>query len=341
MGGIRSFQRPRVTRRDDSLIGQLVAANVVLVALTLFAASLAAGLDLTVRDQRWQFLILTMAIVLSLCVNLWMLQRRFKPLESLIQRIESIDPSEPATLSLAQSDPVTELNRLSGSFNRLLDRIEDERRRSGQLAMRAQEEERRRLARDLHDEVNQALTAILLRLEALAQETPPERAPEVAELKRLVNQAMEELLTLARHLRPSALDDHGLVPAVEAQLKRFAAHTGVVVRMRTEGDPNELPEVMQTAIFRVAQEALTNVGRHAGASVVELELEEAGGRAELRVRDDGSGFDLGPIPRAGSEGPGAGLGLGGMAERARLVGGELDVRSAPGGGTSVTLRVGA
>jgi two-component system, NarL family, sensor histidine kinase UhpB len=330
-----------MTRRDDSLIGQIVAANVVLVAATLFAASLAAGLDLTVRDQRWQFLILAMSIVLSLCVNLWMLQRRFKPLESLIQRIESIDPSEPAKLGLGGSDPVTEINRLSGSFTRLLDRIEDERRRSGQLAMRAQEEERRRLARDLHDEVNQALTAILLRLEALAQDTPPERAPEVAELKRLVNQAMEELLTLARQLRPSALDDHGLVPAVQAQLKRFSARTGVEVRMRTEGEPNELPEVMQTAIFRVAQEALTNVARHAGATVVELELGEADGRAELRVRDDGSGFDPVAIPRAGSEGPGAGLGLGGMAERARLVGGELDVRSAPGGGTRVTLRVGA
>ena len=330
-----------MTRRDDSLIGQLVAANVVLVALTLFAASLAAGLDLTVRDQRWQFLILALAIVLSLCVNLWMLQRRFQPLESLIKRIESIDPSAPARLGLGQSDPVAEINRLSGSFTRLLNRIEEERRRSGQLAMRAQEEERRRLARDLHDEVNQALTAILLRLEALAQDTPPERADEVAELKRLVNQAMEELLTLARQLRPSALDDHGLVPAVEAQLKRFSARTGVEVRMSTEGDPNELPEVMQTAIFRVAQEALANVARHAGATVVEVELDEADGRAELRVRDDGAGFDPGAIPRAGTESPGAGLGLGGMAERARLVGGELDVRSAPGGGTSVTLRVGS
>src|SRR5918999_1082415 len=314
MGGIRSIQRPRMTRRDDSLIGQVVAANVVLVALTLFAASLAAGLNLDVREQRWQFLILALAIVLSLCTNLWMLQRRFRPLEQLIDRI-------------------------SYSFQRLLERIEEERRRSGQLAMRAQEEERRRLARDLHDEVNQALTAILLRLEALAQDTPPERADEVAELKRLVNQAMEELLTLARQLRPSALDDHGLVPAVEAQLKRFSARTGIEVRLHTEGDPNELPEVMQTAIFRVAQEALANVARHAGATIVEVDLDEESGAAELRVRDDGAGFDPGAIPRAGSERPGAGLGLGGMAERARLVGGELDVRSAPGGGTSVTLRV--
>ena len=330
-----------MTRRDDSLIGQVVAANVVLVTLTLFAASLAAGLDLTERDQRWQFLILALAMVLSLCVNLWMLQRRFRPLESLIQRIESIDPSRPTALGLVQRDPVAEINRLSQSFTRLLDRIEEERRRSGQLAMRAQEEERRRLARDLHDEVNQALTAILLRLEALAQDSPPERAPELAELKRLVNQAMQELLSLARQLRPSALDDHGLVPAVQAQLKGFSARTGVEVRLRTGGEPNELPEVTQIAIFRVAQEALANVARHASATAVEVDLDEEEGRAELRVRDDGAGFDPRAIPRAGTEGPGAGLGLGGMAERARLVGGELDVRSAPGGGTSVTLRVGA
>ena len=327
-----------MARRDDSLIGQIVAANVLLVTLTLFAASLAAGLDLEVGDQRWSFGILALAIVLTLCVNLWMLQRRFRPLEHLIDRIESIDPAEPSPL-LVTHDPVEEIGRLSHSFKRLLERIEEERRRSGQLAMRAQEEERRRLARDLHDEVNQALTAILLRLEALAQDSPPERGPEVAELKKLVNQAMEELLNLARQLRPSALDDHGLLPAVEAQLKRFSARTGVQVRLHTEGEPNDLSEVVQTAIYRVAQEALTNVARHAGATAVEVDLEAEDGRAELRIRDDGAGFDPGSIARAGTEGPGAGLGLGGMAERARLVGGELDVRSSPGGGTSVTLRV--
>jgi signal transduction histidine kinase len=94
--------------------------------------------------------------------------------------------------------------------------------------------------------------------------------------------------------------------------------------------------VVQTAIYRVAQEALTNVTRHAGATLVELELEEQGGGAELRVRDDGGGFDPAVVARADS---GSGLGLVGMAERARLVGGELDVRSAPGGGTTITLRV--
>ena len=329
-----------MTRRDDSLIGQVVAANVVLVAVTLFAASLAAGLDLTVSDQRWSFLILALAIVLTLCVNMWMLQRRFAPLERLIKRIERIDPAEPASHQLPDQDPVEEIDKLSRSFNVLLERIEDERRRSGTLAMRAQEEERRRLARDLHDEVNQALTAILLRLEALAQDSPGVNMGEVTELKRLVNQAMEELLNLARQLRPSALDDHGLMPAVETQLKRFSARTGVEVSLDANGDPDTLPEDVQIAVYRILQEALANVGRHAAATAVVVEVEASEERLEVRIRDDGAGFDPGAMARgARRDGPGAGLGLSGMAERARLAGGELDVRSAPGGGTTVTLRI--
>ena len=117
---------------------------------------------------------------------------------------------------------------------------------------------------------------------------------------------MDELLNLARQLRPSALDDHGLVPAVETQLKRFSSRTGIEVRLDTRGDPDLLPEVVQTAIYRVAQEALTNVTRHAGATVVELDLGENEGAAELRVRDDGDGFDPAVVTRAASEGPPAG-----------------------------------
>jgi two-component system sensor histidine kinase UhpB len=232
---------------------------------------------------------------------------------------------------------VDEIDRLGRSFRRVLEGIEAERRRGGRLVLRAQEEERRRLARDLHDEVNQALTAMLLRLEALAHDSPPERTGEVAELKRLANQAMEELLNLARQLRPSALDDHGLVPAVEAQLKRFAARTGVEAQLRADGDSSRLPDDVGTVVYRIVQEALANVGRHAGATCVEVELTLNGRGTELRVRDDGAGFDP-AAPRAGTRG-GAGLGLEGMAERARLVGGDLDVRSTPGGGTSVTLRI--
>src|SRR3954464_13988141 len=252
-------------RRRESLVGQVVAVNVLLVVAVLFAASAAAGLNLAFNDQRMRFGAIAISILLLLIINMILLRRRFSPLETLIARLEEIDPAQPTTQFVVPRTTVEEVERLATTFRRLLRRIEDERRRAGRLVLRAQEEERRRLARDLHDEVNQALTAILLRLEALAQETSPERAPELAELKRLVNQAMDELLNLARQLRPSALDDHGLLAALETQLKRFSARSGIEARLDTSGDPDALPDVVQTAIYLVTQEALTNVTRHAGA----------------------------------------------------------------------------
>jgi two-component system sensor histidine kinase UhpB len=320
-------------RSTNSLIGQVVAVNVLLVFATLFAASAAASLDLRIDDQRTTFGMLALTIVLVLLVNMMMVRRRFTPLERLIERVEAIDPQEPSAFDApdarAGSD---EVDRLAASFRRLLGRIEAERRRSGRLALRAQEEERKRLARDLHDEVNQALTAILLRLQAVSQDAPPQVAEELAEVRRLVNQAMDELLRLARQLRPTALDDHGLYSAIESQVRRFSSQTGIATDLRTTGEPAELDPDSEIAVFRVAQEALANVARHAGASRVDVELGKLGdGGIELTVRDDGRGF--------GPNGQGDGLGLNGMAERARLVGGELAIDSQPGSGTAVSLRV--
>jgi two-component system, NarL family, sensor histidine kinase UhpB len=326
-----SRPKMRIRRRDDSLIGQVVAANVVLVTLTLLAASLAAGLDISVEEQRWQFLVLALAIVLTFCVNLWMLQKRFDPLERLVDRLESIDPTEPATFDLGE-DPATEVDRLAASFRRLLERVDNERRRSGKLVLRGQEEERRRVARDLHDEVNQALTGVLLRLEALAQDVPADQRPRVAEIKALTGQAMDELLRLARQLRPTALDDHGLAPAIEAQVRGFADRTGVAAHIAVRGDPSSLDEETQTVVYRVAQEALSNAAQHARPGRIDVELSTDENGVVLRVRDDGEGFD--PLAtRAG------GLGLDGMAERARLAGGMLDLRSERGAGTELTLRL--
>ena len=315
-------------RRRDTLISQILAANVLLVTATLFAASVAAGLDLNVQDQRWQFLILAMSIMLTLLVNILMLRRRFSPLELLIERIEAIDPAQPATFA-APGDKVEEIERLAGSFRGLLERIDAERRRSGRLVLRAQEEERKRVARDLHDEVNQALTAILLRLEALSHDAPPRLAAELSEVKRLTNQAMEELLKLARQLRPEALDDHGLVPALQGQVRRFATQTGIEAELVTRGDANELSDDQEIAVYRVAQEALQNAARHSGASHVTVELAAQNGDVSLRVHDDGSGFER--------DRPSHGLGLGGMQERARLVGGRLRIDSSSGAGTLLTL----
>jgi two-component system sensor histidine kinase UhpB len=318
-------------RRDDSLIGQVVAANVVLVTLTLVATSLAAGLDIAVDEQRRQFAILALAIVLTFCVNLWMLQKRFDPLERLVAQLEAIDPAEPASFDLGDGR-TAEIDRLAASFRRLLQRVEDERRRSGKLVLRGQEEERGRVARDLHDEVNQALTGVLLRLEALVQDVPADQRPQVAELKELTGQAMDELLRLARQLRPTALDDHGLAPAIEAQARGFAERTGIEARVSVSGDTDTLDGETQTVVYRVAQEALTNAAQHARPGRIDVELSVGEGGVELRVRDDGDGFD--PLAT-----PAGGLGLDGMAERARLAGGALELRSERGAGTELTLRL--
>jgi two-component system sensor histidine kinase UhpB len=317
-------------QQRNTLIGQVLAVNVLLVTAALFAASVAAGLDLAIDNQRWQFALLAMTIVLVLASNMLMLRRRFSPLERLIEQVEAIDPAQPSSFEADESS-VDEVGRLSASFRLLLERIEAEQRRSGRLVLRAQEEERKRVARDLHDEVNQALTALLLRLQALSQRAPAELAEEIGELKALVNQAMEELLQLARQLRPTALDDHGLVPAVNTQLKRFADQTGIAGELKTVGDSSRLSEDQQIVVYRVAQESLSNVAQHSGAKRVEVNLAAREEGVTLRVRDDGRGFDTFT--------PNGRLGLNGMAERARLVGGTLDVQSAPGSGTTVILHI--
>jgi two-component system, NarL family, sensor histidine kinase UhpB len=320
------------TPNSKSLAGQVVAANVFMVVATLFAASVAARLNLTVADQRGQFALLGLSIILVLLVNMMMLRRRFSPLDRLIERVEAIDPADPADFQAPEYPKgAAEVERLATSFHRMLQRIDEERTRSGRLAVRAQEEERRRLARDLHDEVNQSLTGILLRLEALSQTAPPQLKEELADVKKLVNQAMGELVTLARQLRPTALDDHGLVSAIVSHARRFEDQTGVAADVSVSGKPTDLGSDQEIAVYRFAQEALSNVARHAGAKRVEVELSSNGHGLRVTVRDDGRGFD--------SRSSHNGVGLNGMAERARLVGGKLKVSSTPGQGTSLTLQV--
>src|SRR3954451_2436322 len=324
-------------RRRESLVGQVVAVNVLLVVAVLFAATAAAGLNLAVTDERLRYGAIAISIVLLLGINMILLRRRFSPLESLIARLEEIAPAQPTTQFVVPRATVEEAERLAITFRRLLRRIEEERRRSGRLVLRAQEEERRRLARDLHDEVNQALTAILLRLQALSEDAPSELDHQIKELKNLVNQAMEELLRLARQLRPASLDDMGLIAAIEGQIARFSEQSGIQTALHHEGAPEALTDDQQTVIYRVVQEALSNAAQHSGATFVDFDLRVFPSHGvELRVRDNGHGFDA---KQTAEHQDGRHIGLSGMAERARLVGGELSVTSTPGSGTRVRLYI--
>jgi|SRR6188472_555283 len=273
-------------------------------------------------------------VVLALILALARERRRLRPLEDLVEAMEKVDLSSPRPLLPASIDGVgetEEVARIELAFLRMMRRLEAERRRAGSATLHAQEEERARVARDLHDEVNQSLTGLLLRLEAAREAAPPELEAEIAETKALANQAMTELLSLARQLRPTALDDLGLTAAIGGQVEQLGRGE-IVARLETEGDFSDLGDDQQLVVYRVAQEALNNAARHSEAQRVEVRLrrEEEGG-VVLEVSDNGRGFAFDESQR--------GLGIGGMRERALLVGAELTIESRPGAGTTVRLDV--
>jgi two-component system sensor histidine kinase UhpB len=317
--------------RRRTLLTQVLAVNMLLVAVTAFVAAVVARDQLSDATSREGMLLIVLAICSAVLLNSILLRRRLAPIERLVEAMSRVDLHSPGMRAAAPRRAAVEVQRLTADFNRMLTRIEEERRDSGRAVLRAQEEERARIAQDLHDEVNQALTAILLRLQATISDAPAGLQAELQESKQLVTQAMEELLTLARQLRPTALDDHGLVPALASQVADFGERTGIRAQFRRSGPVPLLNDEEQLVLYRVTQESLSNVAQHSGAGRVDVELSSVG-RTILRIRDDGHGFSR--LPRANGR---AHLGLSGMRERALLVGGRLNIYSEPGEGTTIEL----
>lgn len=310
--------------RSRTLLTQVLAVNALLVivtALVAMAAQTTAGL--------------VVGILSVILLNSLLLRRRLEPLERLVETMDAVDLAvTDGTPDLRAQDPphaAKEVQRLTVGFNAMLDRLQKERRGAARAVLRAQEVERARIARDLHDEVNQSLTGLKLRMSAMGQDAPAPLRAELGDLQKLTDMAMGELLRLTRELRPSALDDHGLIPALRSQVADFAVRSGIEASFRRTGNLPELSDEEQLVAFRVTQESLTNVVQHAAARRVTVEL-AVNGATTLRVRDDGAGFDS--VPRPGS------LGLSGMRERALLVGGDLSISSRPGAGTTVQLTMG-
>jgi two-component system sensor histidine kinase UhpB len=231
------------------------------------------------------------------------------------RRLEGVDLGEPRVASLA------------GAFNSMLDRLENERRESARVALAAQERERLRVARELHDEIGQALTAATLKAERAAMGDPA----DLQEVADQIKGSLDDVRRIARELRPEALDDLGLHNALISLCSRVAAQSGVRVERRIEGGFPPLDPDVELVVYRVAQESLTNVVRHAQATRAIVSLQPADGWVVLRVSDDGQGLPE-PLPEGTA-------GIGGMRERALLVGGRLAIASEPGAGTDVELRV--
>jgi two-component system, NarL family, sensor histidine kinase UhpB len=299
----------------------------ILGVATLVLALAPVTISVPIASAELVGLLVGLAVMLGL--NLALLGRALRPLRSLTHTMRQIDPLAPGR-RVEVPDADSDIRRLATAFNAMLGRLEDERRESASMALHVQESERQRIARELHDEVGQTLTAMLLQIESLYPEAPDELRGELDELRETARSGAEDVRRIAQRLRPEALEELGLQSALVALSDAFADQTGVHVDRRVEHD---LPLSAQDelVIYRVAQEALTNIARHAGATRAELELASDAGGTALRVRDDGRGFD--------ADRPGASFGVRGMRERAMLIGASLEIASRPGRGTDVVLRV--
>jgi signal transduction histidine kinase len=226
---------------------------------------------------------------------------------------------------------------------RLLNELQEKERIRSDLIKRlltAHEDERRRIARELHDETGQALTALILtidRVHALAEQGRTGTAAELARLRELAETTLEDVRKLIYDLRPTILDDLGLAAALRWYVERQLAPRGLDADLRVQLGDRRLDPTLETAVFRIAQEALWNVVKHAGATRVDVELTLSSGRVRLRIRDNGRGFQAdGSRPIDPLHG---GAGLGGMRERAALLGGSVRVSSMPGAGTEILAEI--
>lgn len=271
--------------------------------------------------------VLASGLVLIMVLNAALLHRSLAPVDQLITLMQRLDLERPGSRMTEPSNG--SVRRLVSNFNAMVSRLELERARSNARALAAQEAERHRIAQELHDEIGQSLTVVLLGLSRAAESAPPGLTQELQVLQETARTSLEEVREVARRLRPGVLEDLGLFSALTALAAEFSSHTGGFVRRDIAAGLPKLTSEAELVIYRIAQEALTNAARHAEADNVDLSLTRYGSGVELRVRDNGAGLAGQP----------EGAGIRGMRERALLIGAELTVSSGPHGGTEVRLNI--
>jgi two-component system sensor histidine kinase UhpB len=309
------------------LLWRVFSTNAIaLVLATLALVFLPITVSVPVELSELVILVAGLAVLLGL--NFALLRPAFRPLDELVGSMRRHDPLEPGERVTTQGGPV--VSELAQAFNDMLDRLEYERRESARQALRVLEGERRRISRELHDEVGQTLTGVMLQVEGLAAAIPDELREQLDELRETARRGTEDVRRIASRLRPEALEDLGLESALATLATSFGDQAGVRVDRQLER-ALPLSDEQELVIYRVAQEALTNVARHAHAECVEVRLEASDDRTVLTVRDDGRGLE--PQALASSNG------IRGMRERAMLIGADLSINGRPGHGTRVQLSI--
>ncbi len=302
-----------------------------LLVLVVAGVLLAVGpLTISAPIRIGELAVLFAGLVAMLSVTLVLLRRTLQPLEQLTATMRSVDPLRPGQRMEAQASDAN-VTALTTAFNEMLNRLERERQSSARMALSIQEAERRRVARELHDEVGQTLTAMLLQIEAIAHDAPAHLRKELDHLRETARSGAEDVRRISRRLRPEALEELGLRSALLSLTETTAEQAHLRVQAHVLRELPSLNREQELVVYRIAQEALTNVVRHAEARNVQLSMTTDGTAIVLAVCDDGRGFD--------ADRPVDAHGLRGMQERAMLIGASLTISSRPRNGTRVTLHM--
>jgi two-component system sensor histidine kinase UhpB len=308
----------RVAGMNALLLAAAVVVTLVVLAPRKFSSF---AVDETV--------VLVAGLVLVGLANLVLLRRVVRPLEALAALARRVDLMRPGE-RMPGAMPTSEAGELALTFNEMLARLEAERREATGRVLAGQEAERLRIAQELHDQVGQELTAVLLGLARVQAQLEPPLRDEVTMVQEAVRSSLEDVRRIALELRPEALDDLGLISALAVLCERFAQRSGLTVIQHIDDEVPELDPEFELVVYRVAQEALTNVARHSGSDHADLFLHSGPGALVMRVSDAGRGL---------SEHEEPGSGIRGMRERAALIGAKLEIATAAGGGCEVKLAV--
>lgn len=305
-------------RRLFLINGLLFTAGTLLLAVSPVTISAPALLT--------EIPVLIVGLTAILAANAILVRASLSPLEPLTDVMQRVDLLQPGDRITAKGNG--DLSYLLTSFNAMLDRLEAERSTTAGHALAAQEAERSRISRELHDEIGQSLTVALLALKRVVDRAPAELDEDAHIAQDAVRQSLDDVRLVAQRLRPGVLTDLGLESALSALAAEFSRSSGVRLSLAVADALPPLDSDIELVLYRVAQEGLTNVARHADATWAQLALDADGEAVVLRISDDGTGGEIEE-----------GTGIRGMRERAVLVGGRLAIEATSAGGTSVVLTV--
>ncbi|HXX77832.1 MAG TPA: sensor histidine kinase [Ktedonobacteraceae bacterium] len=278
----------------------------------------------------------TIGWLVSIALNFVVLQIAFRPLTELGKVMKRVRAGERALRAPLSGD--SQADQLAEAFNMVLEALDEASRLRASQIIQAQEQERQRIARELHDETSQVLTSLLISLTLLEKSVQTQEARErIADTRALAHSTLRAIRNLSIDLRPSALDDLGLLPALRWYVKEYQKKCSIEVDFHATGLKQRLPAEMETALYRIVQECLTNTAKHANANRVTITLKEETDRVYARITDDGNGFDYEALLR--TPGQERGLGLAGMNERAVLLNGTLTIHSTPRSGTIIEVSI--